>query len=573
MSANNVLCWAIAAACLTLTSFGWIEPQHAQASPYAILDLETPGVDISSADCINNAGWIVGHAGGVPCLWIGGQIQDITTRVGDVDRASFLGMNDCGMVVGYLRGESQDRAFVAQAGSVTVLGGPGSWASAVNNWGQVVGGYHCGSVYHACLWEGSMMRDLGTLAGDATWAYSEAFDVNNQGEVVGYSDHQGSEGAFLWRNGVMTALNLPNKGDGNAFATNDRGQVVGIMRLPDPSSNYHAFLWQNGSVRDLGVLPGCMHSGANDVNNRGQVVGSSGQYSAWRPFLWDGGTMYDLNDLLPAGSGWVLDYKWSSSSTINDHGQIVGTGMHNGVQRAFLMSPTVDPVPDQTRLVQLLSPEGPFKAKFEAGFTGLTLTIHVGIRLIGADPGPVRQIWEEGAERMWSNQYDVLCEGVRYPIVLDVEFVDADEDAKIMVLEGEGSYYVSNPYGEWYTESVLSWGPEYRDEAAAHEVGHILGLYDEYDQNGRGLRDPTNPIIDMTSIMGSLKGTPKERHFLHFLQWIEGETGREMVLGESPLYRPGELGAPVGDGAPTPEPATLVLMVAGAALLARRRRR
>jgi probable HAF family extracellular repeat protein len=79
------------------------------------------------------------------------------------------------------------------------------------------------------------------------------------------------------------------------------------------------------------------YSRAAGINTAGQVVGSS--YAApytTRAFLYSGGVMTDLNTLLPAGSGWVLQ----SANAINDHGQIVGQGTHNGQTHAFLLTLT-----------------------------------------------------------------------------------------------------------------------------------------------------------------------------------------------------------------------------------------
>ena len=45
--------------------------------------------------------------------------------------------------------------------------------------------------------------------------------------------------------------------------------------------------------------------------------------------------MQDLNDMLPAGSGWELEI----ARAINASGRIVGTGRYKGQQRAFLMTP------------------------------------------------------------------------------------------------------------------------------------------------------------------------------------------------------------------------------------------
>ena len=47
--------------------------------------------------------------------------------------------------------------------------------------------------------------------------------------------------------------------------------------------------------------------------------------------------MTDLNSRLPAGSGWVLE----AATAINDSGEIVGWGRHNGVRHAYRLSPPV----------------------------------------------------------------------------------------------------------------------------------------------------------------------------------------------------------------------------------------
>jgi hypothetical protein len=44
----------------------------------------------------------------------------------------------------------------------------------------------------------------------------------------------------------------------------------------------------------------------------------------------------DLNDMIPAGSGWVL----IEANSINDNCQITGTGLIGGVKHAYLLTPT-----------------------------------------------------------------------------------------------------------------------------------------------------------------------------------------------------------------------------------------
>jgi len=57
-------------------------------------------------------------------------------------------------------------------------------------------------------------------------------------------------------------------------------------------------------------------------------------------FVWNARSgMRDLNALIPAHSGWVLQ----GAVAINVFGQIVGVGTVNGKQHAFLLTPSCTP--------------------------------------------------------------------------------------------------------------------------------------------------------------------------------------------------------------------------------------
>ena len=90
----------------------------------------------------------------------------------------------------------------------------------------------------------------------------------------------------------------------------------------------HAFLYSNGTMQDLGTLPGFDGSDAMGINASGQVVGWNyvEATNVDHAFLYSQGTMVDLNTLISPAAGWTLAY----ASAINDSGQIVGWGSDSG---------------------------------------------------------------------------------------------------------------------------------------------------------------------------------------------------------------------------------------------------
>src|SRR5699024_8423614 len=103
---------------------------------------------------------------------------------------------------------------------------------------------------------------------------------------------------------------------GNAL--NDAGQIVGWAH-PSGSGSQNAFLFSNGSMRDIGNLggTGTASDGARSINEKGYIVGNShtpanGPVHA---FLYDGTTMIDLGTLGGATS---------TATDINNHDQVVG---------------------------------------------------------------------------------------------------------------------------------------------------------------------------------------------------------------------------------------------------------
>jgi len=149
----------------------------------------------------------------------------------------------CGAVV-FLAGI---QFAVAQSYSVLDLTLPGGYESeawGINNNGQITGRATTASgYYHAFLYSGGAMTDLGNLGGDT---FSQAYGINSNGQVVGEAaTASGVDHAFLYNGGAMVDLNtLISTNSGwileSAQAINDNGQIVGWGT--NPSGQYDAFL-------------------------------------------------------------------------------------------------------------------------------------------------------------------------------------------------------------------------------------------------------------------------------------------------------------------------------------------
>jgi probable HAF family extracellular repeat protein len=107
----------------------------------------------------------------------------------------------------------------------------------------------------------------------------------------------------LWQNGTFTDLGTFGGPQAAAAAINNNGQVVGWAQTGTDAD--HGFLWSNGTMTDLGLnfFPAAVND--NDV-----IVGGNEIYS--------GGTLQNLNNLIPAGSPYQIQY----ATAINDNGQI-----------------------------------------------------------------------------------------------------------------------------------------------------------------------------------------------------------------------------------------------------------
>jgi probable HAF family extracellular repeat protein len=182
------------------------------------------------------------------------------------------------------------------------------------------------------------MIDLGTLGGQS----SVAFDINDHGQIVGQSQSFSpvpgpqQRWAVVWANiggtwvtenlGTVTGMccasarGINNGTNGDPAAVIVVGSSI-VPTEPNEPLEFHAAMWTKSgtgwTVQELGTLPGDTGSGAADVNDHGEIVGSSGNASGVNSgFLWTAATgMVRLSSL--GGN--------TQASAISNSGDIAGS--------------------------------------------------------------------------------------------------------------------------------------------------------------------------------------------------------------------------------------------------------
>ena len=211
------------------------------------------------------------------------------------------------------------------------------WATAIADDGTVVGTYFDMATAQQRSFvytEAGGTVDLGDF-GTSEWSYPYA--INNHGQVVGgYEvDAQYDSHSFLWQAGVFQDLGaLPGSNWNSMRAINDAGHAVGQSTV---DSTLHATLWDGTRLVDLGTTEsGAM---ANAINGHDDIVGAGSDpvrlLHGWAAYFGTDGTTIDLETRVVNLNGWQL---WEAVG-IDDAGVIIGHGLLNHVERAFMLVP------------------------------------------------------------------------------------------------------------------------------------------------------------------------------------------------------------------------------------------
>jgi len=241
-----------------------------------------------------------------------------------------------------------------------------SFGTAINNQEDVVGYWIDTAGKHAFLYSHGAVIDLGALSGANSPADTQANAVNNLGQVAGTSRLAPGTGpganawphAFMYDHGTMTDLGmLPGWEWSVGTAINDAGEIVGTVHAGNHAVG--CFIYTGGVMRDMGVLgnggafPYCQ---VYAINNAGIAVGYANaiptppDFQTTGPFVYSNGQMTNLNTLISPTDDLVRNHVVLKNATsINDRGQILATtGTPASGGTYYILTPILDPSPAPT---------------------------------------------------------------------------------------------------------------------------------------------------------------------------------------------------------------------------------
>jgi probable HAF family extracellular repeat protein len=239
-----------------------------------------PGFGLSVTACgINDAGEVVGQVSNAftySFLYFEGNYTDISVPSGGFipySNTAAVAINNNGDIVGSYRDGIQTRGFLYSDGVYTTLPTPPTDfpgfsnvnPTGINDTCEIVGFYEGGSFLY---------RDgIYTTLNDPLGTYGTfASDINNAGQIVGtyWTDDHSAHG-FLYSAGNYVTLDHPLANIASTFASgiNDVGQIVGYF---GSDTGTHGFVYDGVGYTTIDD-PSGFATYVTSINNNGQIAG------------------------------------------------------------------------------------------------------------------------------------------------------------------------------------------------------------------------------------------------------------------------------------------------------------
>jgi probable HAF family extracellular repeat protein len=192
-------------------------------------------------------------------------------------------------------------------------------AFGVNDLAQIVGVYATATALNGYLYSKGKFTPIVVPFAGAT--DTEAFDINNSGDIVGnWYDSSGAFQGFLLSGGVYTSFTYPGSTSTVGYGINNNGDIVGFYE--DSAGNSHGFLLSGGTYSSIDV-PGATLTYAEVINDSGDIVGGYctttecvTDYDGSQGYLLSGGVFTTIN--VPGASATAL-------LGLNNNGVVVGS--------------------------------------------------------------------------------------------------------------------------------------------------------------------------------------------------------------------------------------------------------
>lgn len=299
---------------------------------YSLTDLGLlPGTDQSFSAQLNNSGEAIGTSSdnhGV--LFHKGKVVDL---VPTAVSSGATGINQQGQVTGWFSTQTSPTVgFLYYKRKLCTFTGPSTstqmFPESLNDLGQISGEFSdSGNNGHVFIRQpNGAFSDLGVFGNQPGTQ-----TINNQGLVLMSSFDNVRVHTMISRPGSQSLIDVPPLAS-NASVwpgfMNQLGVVIGSAAIDAADTHDHAYIYFNGKMKDLGLLPGGEDTWGNGINNLNQTCGEA--FTAPNiSVAWVNvdGKMRDLNGLLnQSGKDWHVFV----ARSINDFGKVLCDAQFKG---------------------------------------------------------------------------------------------------------------------------------------------------------------------------------------------------------------------------------------------------